>query len=84
MTQRSAPAVVLPTSQANVAQPEIATVQPTVSVSPSVSSAPQVPSTSQLDPSAQEFIPMDRSSSTDTVEQVTKICYELKNHLVLF
>jgi len=70
MSQRAAAqAVVLPTSQANNAQPEIATVQPTVSVSPSVSSVPQVPSTSQLDPSALEFIPIDRSSSSEAMDQ---------------
>jgi len=61
MTQRAAAAVVLPTSQVTSGQPEIATVQPTVSVSPSVSSAatpaPQIPSTSQLDPNATEFAP---------------------------
>ena len=70
MTQRAATqAVVLPTSQVSSGQPEIATVQPTVSVSPSVSSAPQVPSTSQLDPTAPEFTPGDRSSSsTETME----------------
>merc|ERR1719339_393444 len=57
MAQRatSQQAVVLPTSQMSPGQPEVATVQPTVSVSPSVSSATgasaapsqQVPSTSQ-------------------------------------
>merc|ERR1719266_3221046 len=56
MAQRAtSQAVVLPTSQMSPGQPEVATVQPTVSVSPSVSSATgssgsgnqQVPSTSQ-------------------------------------
>ena len=68
MAQRAtSQAVVLPTSQMSPSQPEVATVQPTVSVSPSVSSATgagagpsQLPSTSQpplvvVDPA--EFYP---------------------------
>merc|ERR1719431_1689786 len=70
MAQRAtSQAVVLPTSQMSPSQPEVATVQPTVSVSPSVSSATgagagpsQLPSTSQpplvvIDPANAEFYP---------------------------
>ncbi len=70
MTQRSAAAVVLPTSQGSSAQPDAGSAVPVVSVSPSVSSAaaatPQLPSTSQLDPTAVEFIPGDRSAATSS------------------
>ena len=68
MAQRAtSQAVVLPTSQVSLGQPEVATVQPTVSVSPSVSSEAgpsQLPSTSQpprpalLDAGALEFYPV--------------------------
>ena len=70
-TRGATQAVVLPTSQVSSVQPEVATVQPTVSVSPSVSSAtPQLPSTSALDPTAPEFNPVDRSTSSEVAEPV--------------
>jgi len=71
MTQRAAAAVVLPSQVVSGAQPEIATVQPTVSVSPSVSSAantPQVPTTSMLDPNTPEFIPAAVQTTNEVVE----------------
>ena len=76
MTQRSAAAVVLPTSQGSSAQPDAGSAVPVVSVSPSVSSAaaatPQLPSTSQLDPTAVEFIPGDRSAATSSDSTMTE------------
>ena len=76
MAQRvTSQAVVLPTSQVSPGQPEVATVQPTVSVSPSVSSGAgpsQLPSTLQppqpvpLEAGALEFYP--RSSEVVVLE----------------